>query len=186
MFWNLLRPAQEELLKKLVADPPVKSCYLAGGTGLALLLGHRESIDFDWFTPVEFQPAEIEERLESIGSYMVMKSKVGTLYVLLNEVRVTWLHYPNPLLKPFIRTPLLPGLVIASLTDIGVMKWIAISQRGARKDFVDLYFILKEGLTLTTLMNLLPTKFPKREINYYHLVRRLGYFEDAERQWVLN
>lgn len=188
MFWEVLNTGQIEIVKKIVAEPPVEGSYLAGGTGLALLLGHRMSIDFDWFSPMEFHPSIIEERLKSFGSLMVSLSKSGTLHALLNEVRVTWLYYPYPLLQPLVQVSELPGLTIASLLDIALMKWVAISQRGSKKDFVDLFFILQGDITLISLMAQLSHKFPDKNINYYHLVRSLSYFEDAERdfglQWI--
>ncbi|WP_169730006.1 nucleotidyl transferase AbiEii/AbiGii toxin family protein [Thermicanus aegyptius] len=51
MFWNVIDQTGQFVLRRILESPPVKNCYLAGGTALALLLGHRESIDFDWFTP---------------------------------------------------------------------------------------------------------------------------------------
>ena len=182
MFWETINSEQKEVLKKIVADLPIKNSYLAGGTGLALLLGHRKSIDFDWFTPAEFEPAELENKLASSGNLKVLKSKAGTFHALLDQVRVTWLYYPNPLIQPPLKISQVPGLKIASLADIGVMKWIAISQRGTKKDFIDLYFTLQEGLSLDELMTFLPKKFPHKNLNYYHLTRSLGYFEDAETQ----
>ncbi len=152
------------------------------GTGLALLLGHRKSINFDWFTPAEFEPAELENKLASIGTLMVLKSKAGTFHTLLDQIRITWLHYPYPHIHPPLNVSQLPGLKIASLTDIGIMKWIAISQRGTKKDFIDLYFTLQEGLSLDDLMTFFPEKFPQKNLNFYHLIRSLGYFEDAEKQ----
>lgn len=186
MFWEVINSEEEKVLKRIVADLPVDESYLAGGTGLALLLGHRKSIDFDWFTPAEFEPAELENKLASIGTLMVLKSKAGTFHALLDQIRITWLHYPYPHIHPPLNVSQLPGLKIASLTDIGIMKWIAISQRGTKKDFIDLYFILQEGLSLDGLMTFLPEKFPQKNLNFYHLIRSLGYFEDAEKQEHLN
>jgi len=182
VFWEAINSEQKEVLKKIVADLPIKNSYLAGDTGLALLLGHRKSIDFDWFTPAEFEPAELENKLASSGNLKVLKSKAGTFHALLDQVRVTWLYYTNPLIQPPLKISQVPGLKIASLADIGVMKWIAISQRGTKKDFIDLYFILQEGLTLGTLITYLPEKFPQKNLNFYHLIRSLSYFEDAEKQ----
>lgn len=62
------------------------------------------------------------------------------------------------------------------------MKWIALSQRGARKDFIDLYFICQQDVNLELLYQLMPKKFPGLNINYYHLVKSLSYFTDAERE----
>ncbi|GAX90831.1 nucleotidyl transferase AbiEii/AbiGii toxin family protein [Effusibacillus lacus] len=182
MFWDVIDEARRSVLEKMVRNQPVKDCYLAGGTALALLLGHRESIDFDWFSPNHFSSAEIEKTLSEIGSLLVTESKSGTFHGLLDNIQVTWLRYPHPLLEPLISTPDVPGLLLASIPDIGSMKLIAASQRGARKDFIDLYAIEKSGIPISTLIQRLPEKFPDVKMNYYHIVKSLTYFDDAERE----
>ncbi len=182
MFWDILSQSRQALLKKIVQTMPVPDSYLAGGTGLALMLGHRESVDFDWFTPHEFDPQGVYLRLSQIGKVMVTETTKGTFHGFVDGVRATWLHYPNPLLKPRVKTGDLPGFHLASLLDIGLMKLVALSQRGARKDFIDLYFICRQGFDLENLIRLLPEKYPEVEINYYHVVKSLSYFEDAERE----
>jgi hypothetical protein len=100
----------------------------------------------------------------------------------IDGIRVTWLHYLNPLLKPLIDVEDVPGLRLASLTDIAVMKWTAVSQRGTLKDFIDLYCICRGGCNLEDMLALLPEKYPGTDINYYHMVKSLSYFDDAERE----
>ena len=58
MFWDILNGNQQQVLEKILNNMPLPRSYLAGGTSLALILGHRESIDFDWFIPEEFDPQE--------------------------------------------------------------------------------------------------------------------------------
>ena len=62
------------------------------------------------------------------------------------------------------------------------MKWATVSQRGARKDFIDLYYICQYGYNLEDILNLLPKKYPKTDINYYHMIKSLSFFDDAERE----
>jgi len=93
---------------------------------------------------------------------------------------VTWLYYPNPLLDRFITCSSMPGLKLASLKDIGTMKLIALSHRGSAKDFIDLYKLNENGLDLESLIRLTPSKFPGTKINYYHIIKSLSYFDDAE------
>jgi hypothetical protein len=66
--------------------------------------------------------------------------------------------------------------------DIALMKIAAIAGRGSRKDFIDLYAILRHGHSLQALFDLLHTKYAKRRGNAYHLLKSLSYFEDAERE----
>ncbi|MEW6624766.1 MAG: nucleotidyl transferase AbiEii/AbiGii toxin family protein [Bacillota bacterium] len=180
MFWEILDKPRQVLLKKLVNNMKVPESYLAGGTALALMIGHRESYDFDWFTPKEFDPEYVYRDLSNIDNSMVTDMKRGTLHALVNGIRVTWLWYPNPLLKPLLDDEQVAGLKMASLLDIGMMKWSAISGRGAMRDFIDLYMICQKGYSMIDMLGLLPAKYPNTNINYYHMVKSLSYFEDAE------
>lgn len=184
MYWNILDQPRQTILKKIIQIMPVADSYLAGGTALALLFGHRESFDFDWFTAHEFDPEDIYQELSQIGKVKITETKKGTFHALLDDVQVSWLHYPNPILAPLIKTKEMPGLNLASLTDIALMKWAAISYRGAKKDFIDLYVILQQENDLALLLNLLSPKYPKAEINYYHMIKSLSHFEEAEREVV--
>lgn len=180
MFWDILDPPRLSLLKELAFDPPVGRSYLAGGTALAIILGHRESVDFDWFTPETFDPEVLSRRLERFGEVKVAETGPGTFIGWIDNTRVTWLCYPNPVLEPFLEFPDLPGLRIASLTDIGIMKWAALANRGSIKDFLDLYFLDREGLSLKELFPLLEKKYPGARINTYHMIKSLSWFDDAE------
>jgi hypothetical protein len=182
MFWDVLDPAGLNLLKKLACAPPVGLSYLAGGTALALLMGHRESVDFDWFTPEPFDPEILSRRMEKFGSVRVAETASGTFTGWIDHIRITWLYYPNPVLEPFVTTPEVPGLRIASLKDIGIMKWTALANRGSIKDFIDLFVLDRQGLTLKDLFPLLGKKYPDASINTYHMVKSLSWFEDAEKE----
>jgi len=182
LFWHALDQTQRSLLTKLAVNIPVPGSYLAGGTALALILGHRKSVDLDWFTPLAFHPDPLIQNLSVIGKVKVAETRDGTFHGFVDGVRVTWLYYPNPLLQPLLIVDDAPGLRLASLTDLAIMKWKALSQRGARKDFIDLYFISQRGYDLKYIMSLLPDKYPQVDINRYHMIKSLSYFDDAERE----
>lgn len=183
MFFDILDEPRQILLKKLVANSPVPKSYLAGGTALALMLGHRQSIDFDWFTPDEFDPASLATRLADIGNMRIAETSSGTFHGWVDGIQVTWLRYPNPLLEGLITISHIPGFRMASMLDIAIMKWAAISDRGSRKDFIDLFTICQASkVTIESLLPLLPKKFPKSNINYYHMIKSLAYFDDAENE----
>lgn len=182
MFLNILGEPGLHLLKQVLAAPPVPNAYLAGGTALALILGHRESVDFDWFSPAMFDVEAVEKNLSKMGQLRISETKKGTFHGFVNGIRVTWLYYPNPLLDELITSPDIPGLRLASLIDIALMKWAALSSRGSRKDFIDLYFIAQTGLELKLFLPLLANKFPDSNINYYHMIKSLAYFDDAEHE----
>lgn len=182
MLLNILGEPGFNLLKRIAAAPPVADSYLAGGTALAMMLGHRRSEDFDWFSPSMFAVETVVESLFVLGALNIAETKEGTFHGFIDGIRVAWLYYPNPLLSALVTLPEVPGLSLASLVDIAVMKWAALSSRGSRKDFIDLYFIAKAGLDVKGLFPFLSRKFPGAEINRYHMIKSLSYFDDAERE----
>jgi hypothetical protein len=116
---------------------------LAGGTSLALLLGHRLSVDLDFFSEDEVLPDLLMGELRAAHlDPEVQQLAPGTFSVLIEGVRVSFSHYPYP----FVDAPQpYEGLAVASILDVAAMKLIAIAQRSARRDFVDLYVILQHA-----------------------------------------
>jgi len=150
---------------------------LAGGTGLALQLGHRMSDDLDFFRAGTFSPAELATALAGLGRVVVQGRAEGTLHVTLDGFRVSFLAAGAPLL--FEGAPY-RGLKLADPRDIAVMKVIAIGGRGSRKDFVDLFFYLRGGGSLEGIFELIRRRFARVDFNEYHLLRSLVFFDDAE------
>jgi hypothetical protein len=150
---------------------------LAGGTGLALQLGHRTSDDLDFFRPAPFEALTLAEALTRIGAVSVQSRSASTLHVTVGGVRVSFLTAERALL--FLGTRY-RGLVVADPRDIAVMKVIAIGGCGSRKDFVDLYFFLRSGGSLESVLDLVRRRFEGLDFNEYHLLRSLVFFDDAE------
>ncbi|GAV25355.1 hypothetical protein ciss_12880 [Carboxydothermus islandicus] len=182
MFYEVLNEKQLKVLEKIVFQMPVQGSYLAGGTALALQLGHRKSEDLDWFSPVEFSVDELSSKLKKIGNFQVLDLSKGTLHGIVDGVRITWLYFPNPLLKELVIDKDVNNLPLASLEDIGLMKIIAVSQRGAKKDFIDLFALTQNGIEVGELLKSLHLKYPGEKLNYYHIVKSLCYFDDAEEE----
>ncbi|RQD76775.1 MAG: hypothetical protein D5R97_04030 [Candidatus Syntrophonatronum acetioxidans] len=157
----------------------IKKFYLAGGTAVALYLGHRYSDDFDLFSPYEFHHEEIIHSLKQIGNLDITGTARGTLHCLVNEIKLSFLYYDYPLKEPLNEAL---GISIAGLTDIGLMKITAIASRGSKKDFIDLYFIARKHRSLEDLFTLLPNKFEGVNYSMYHLIKSLSFFEDAENE----
>lgn len=155
--------------------------YLAGGTGLALQIGHRLSADFDLFSPSETLGAarrqELIGSLSALGRVRVDREEERTLRLTLEEVPLSFFHYPYALLHP---PEAVEGLRIASIEDIGLMKLAAIVSRGTRRDFVDLYAIVSEAIRLRRLLEGAAQKFPQVRDFAIQSLRALVYFQDAE------
>ena len=179
MFINILSKRQRSLLESLRDFNTIKEFYLAGGTATSLHLGHRYSDDFDFFSPYEFHHEEIIHILKDIGTLDIRGTAWGTLHCMVNEIKLSFLHYDYPLKEP-VKKAL--GINVAGLTDIGLMKITAIANRGSKKDFIDLYFIAQKHMSLKDLFTLLPKKFEGVNYSLYHLIKSLSFFEDADNE----
>jgi len=174
---HILPAAQQKLLVKLQQIEWPAPFYLAGGTGLALQIGHRQSIDFDFFTETEFDGRLLITRLGALGKLVRLQESKGTLHCSLDGIKLSFFHYPY-YLRQYVSAA---GVRIASVLDIGLMKLEAISGRGDKKDFIDLYFILGH-YSLATLLEQHADKYGVEWTSRYHLLRSLVYFADAEDQ----
>jgi hypothetical protein len=119
--------------------------YLAGGTALALQIGHRVSVDFDLFRGETITPS-LYPRVERTFPFpaLPLVNNSDELTVSVNGVKVTFLHYPFPVLDPF---EIYDGLPLLSVREIAATKAYTIGRRGSYKDYVDLYYVLAEGRT---------------------------------------
>ena len=152
--------------------------YLAGGTALALQLGHRLSVDLDFFSPSEDIPTIRPALEKSLASFhpTLADSAWGNLVYLARDVRIGFYGYGYDLVAPLITTP---AAKLASIEDIALMKLDALLARAARKDFYDLYFICQK-MSLHQILNLAPQKYPSTRDFETQTVKRLTYFENAE------
>jgi predicted nucleotidyltransferase component of viral defense system len=129
---------------------------MAGGTAAALQLGHRKSEDFDFFS-AELHPETLANSLSARAQFETSSSTAGSLHGFINNVKISFLLYPYPLLFP---TQTFMSVPLADIKDIALMKVVAIANRGTNKDFVDLYFICKTSISLEELLlNLFPKKY---------------------------
>ena len=150
---------------------------MAGGTALALQIGHRTSLDFDFYTNKNFDSAKLYQELRKRFEKATLLQKADdTLIVKLDEVAASFFYYPYPIV--FLPAEI-EGVRIASKQDIAAMKIIAISDRGTKRDFIDVYFLLKE-FSLKEIFGFVKKKYP--EFNIYVGLRGLAYFADAEKK----
>lgn len=160
-----------------IESPLLKGWTLAGGTGLALLLGHRKSDDFDFFRADSIKMDALHGLLKKLGDYETLQEDEKTLTVLISRIKLSFFCVEDPFI--FKQTPY-SFFSISDIRDIALMKLVAISGRGSRKDFIDLYSILRRGHTLQELFKLIPKKYGKGRANSYHILKSLTYFDDAE------
>ena len=123
--------------------------YLAGGTAIALYFGHRESVDFDFFAPqTELAGQPLLDQLRASGiAFDLTSLDPGTLLGVVDGVKVSFFHYPYPLIAPAHKFTD-PALDVASISDLCAMKLSAADQRGTRKDFIDIHRMLIAGTSL--------------------------------------
>ena len=178
MFLETLDSHTRLLLQGLSHEPIVSSFYLAGGSALALHLGHRVSLDLDFFSLRQYSMRELINHLQMLGHLTIESQSADTLVGELNSVKLSFFTYPYPLLAETVPCE---GIQLASLLDIALMKIAAIGQRGTKRDFIDLYFLYQQGFTVEGLLQQMPQKFPSITYPSYHLLRALAYFDDAER-----
>lgn len=125
--------------------------YLAGGTALALQIGHRISVDLDFFSPHPIKKTLLTKVEEKLGPVSVLVNTKNELTVTTQGVKITFLHYPFILKYKTVETNIVP---LASVADIASMKAYTIGRRRSFKDYVDIYFLLsKECVTLETLIS---------------------------------
>jgi hypothetical protein len=180
MHDDAVSPAKRRALLAL-APAAARGFYLAGGTALCLRLAHRQSIDLAFFRPGEFDAEQLLRELEAAGVHGTnVRSQPGALWLDVEGVETSFMPFRYPTLK---EPDTALGLPIASLDDIAAMKVEAISSRGARKDFVDLYFICQvPGWTLSKALCSYSARFASANPDIGHRVKALTYFDDAERE----
>ena len=181
MFYNILDEKRKNILplfKSLKDD-----FYLAGGTALALQLGHRDSIDFDFFSEKDFDTRILFEKLEEVfKDYEVRKvqDEKNTLTIIVDDdIKLSFFTYKYKLLKPVISEKYIR---VASVEDIACMKLSAIVSRSTEKDYVDLFFILQSN-KLANLLRLAKKKFPSLDANL--IIKSLTYFDDVVEESIM-
>src|SRR5690554_1066799 len=138
-----------ELLKKIMNEKLFENYFLVGETALALQIGHRNSIDIDLFGDNEISEDEFINKLGEFGKVIVTQSTKNILIAKIEGVKVDFVNYVYPLLFNPIQVD---SIRMLSKADIAAMKLNAIAGRGSKKDFIDLYFLLKE-FSLKEIMN---------------------------------
>ncbi len=161
------------ILKELQTLPELMEMRLVGGTSLALQIGHRISVDLDLFG-IFNSSLPLEMCLTDFNNVVKTGSNRFMQFFEIDGVKVDFVNYTYPWLgKPVIEE----GITLASIEDIAAMKVNAIINRGTKKDFIDMAFLL-ERYSLLQILDLYQKKYGVQD--YQMALRSLTYFEDAE------
>lgn len=182
MFEEILSKNAKKSLADLGESNILRDAYLAGGTALALQIGHRLSYDFDFFSDKEFDERIFIQKIsKKISNFQLERKDWRTILGYIGDTRFSYFFYQYPLLfepKKFM------AINLADLRDIAAMKIAALSDRGTKRDFIDLYFIFSEEkiVTLAEALDFYDRKFGTLCQNKVHILKSLCYFADAEQE----
>jgi len=177
MYLKCLTPAARNVLKVIAPVADEKGFVMAGGTAIALRLGHRLSVDFDFFTMRSFRPDRLHQAINGLDlETTVLQEEPGTLTLSADEVKVSFFHYPYAFLDVESK---LYGVRIAGLIDIASMKLMAMMQRGAKRDYVDLYWIL-QNIPFAKIAENMVKRYGSKRVNPLVIGKALVFFRDAD------
>ncbi len=150
---------------------------MAGGTALALHMGHRMSVDLDFFTTAPFRVEALVSAIRKTGkSFRILAESEDHIVADIEGVKFSLFRYEYPFIE---QTTVYGGIEIAGVLDIAAMKIIAISQRGAKRDFADLYVIL-QNIPFHNVAGHVVRRYGKERINPVVTGKALVYFSDAD------
>jgi len=177
MYNKVLPGGTATALQILSTCKPLRDAYLAGGTAIALQLGHRISRDLDFFTSTSFDKHGLLANLQELGleeDEVHEQTVIGTFQ---------GIHFSYFFLRyPLLFDPLsFAGMRIADLRDCAVMKFEAIGGRVTRRGFIDLHAIMHaRALTIPDLLSLHERKYRSSHGIRLHALRGLTYSADAD------
>ncbi|MDR0938058.1 MAG: nucleotidyl transferase AbiEii/AbiGii toxin family protein [Mediterranea sp.] len=171
-----IEPHTLVLLRGIMDSPLFAGQRLVGGTALALQLGHRRSIDLDLFGKITCDNDELQDGLRQLGTLSVRKESPNIKIYTVNDIKVDFVNYPYEWIDDMVVED---SIRLASPKDIAAMKVNAIQGRGSKKDFVDMYFLLRR-FTLPEIMDFYRQKYPDHSV--FRAIMSLTYFADADQQ----
>ena len=178
LYYETIAPATLELLTTLQQIQGIRNTRLVGGTALALHIGHRTSVDLDLFTvDPEDDFLSVIAAIKNKGYQLdIQKQSTNILLAMINDIKVDIVNYPYPWLLPEVREA---NISLASVKDIAAMKLSAITNRGTKKDFIDLWYLLK----IYSLEEMLEFYRQKYDTSASFMVlKSLTWFDDAENE----
>ncbi|MEX1000763.1 MAG: nucleotidyl transferase AbiEii/AbiGii toxin family protein [Crocinitomicaceae bacterium] len=174
LYRNVVTPSTFNIFQNILEKECFQNFFLAGGTSLALQIGHRLSIDLDFFSTQGYDVEKVKETLIQEFDAKILGLSNNSLTGLIKGVKVEFISHQYPLLQKLV---LIDNCRLASIPDIAAMKINAVRNRGSKKDFVDLYFLLKR-YQIQELLEFTNKKYPNHE-NLMTL-KSLLYFDQAD------
>lgn len=169
---SAVKPELLRILDQLMQMEAFSELRLVGGTALALQIGHRESVDIDLFGKIDFEGQE--KNIEFAGNIEFLKKSKNINILSIDNIKLDIVNYRYPWISPVKKEG---NYRLASIKDIGAMKLNAISGRGTKKDFIDLFYLLKL-YSINDLFDFYNEKFD--DGNLFLVKKSLTYFDDAE------
>ncbi|MBI4100462.1 nucleotidyl transferase AbiEii/AbiGii toxin family protein [Candidatus Microgenomates bacterium] len=176
MFTKAILPNTLRALKLVSKIDIIKKSYLAGGTVLALHLGHRFSEDLDFFTLQALDENILANDLKRLPEFVEEGKAWRTVWGKVGNTKFSLFYYQYPLIKDLIN---FEDVQILDKEDIAAMKIHALEDRGTKRDFIDLYFLAKE-FSLEQMLGFYDQKYGVLKEHLYIILRSLDYFADAE------
>ena len=174
---DVINAATESTLRALYGAKLLGNFYLARGTGLALQVGHRRSLDPDFFSPDHFDEEILLQRIQVIQGFALVSKAPYTLHCTLETTKVSFLGYAYPSLHPASK---FLGVPVADPRDIACMKVSAIASRGTKRDFIDLYLCVQR-YGLKEVLKMFDRKYAQTNYSKIHILKSLTYFDDADK-----
>lgn len=174
---EVLQEPTRALLEQFRNDDLPDRAYLAGGTAIALRLGHRQSADLDWFTPQKFDEKVWQMRWEFRWNFELRGRDWQTLTGAIRGVKTALYYYNYPLIE---EVGTYRNVIVAGLKDLAAMKMDAVLSRGTKRDFIDLYFLSKR-FGIRQMFALYDQKYGNLADRELMLRKALVYFKEADR-----
>lgn len=174
LYYETVAPETLGLLRNIQKIKLLSQTRLVGGTALALQYGHRESIDLDFFGVIDINPEQMKTELQAIGSVETISTSNAIRIFKINNVKTDFVNYHYKWLK---KPVIIDDLILADVVDIAAMKLSAVTNRGKKKDFIDIFYILKQ-YSLKEIIDFYLLKYDEK--SPFFVLKSIIYFEDAE------
>ena len=174
LHYKAIDTATLGILKKIQSEPEFSGLRLVGGTALALQISHRKSIDIDLFGILSSDNIQVMKKLDQTGRTIILNKSENIGIYSVDGIKVDIVNYHYKWLEDPIKED---GLTLAGMRDIAAMKLAAITNRGSKKDFTDLFFLLRR-FKIGELLRFYQEKYHDGSV--FHVLKSLSYFDDAD------